>query len=845
MDALECGRAANIAAASPPEAGDSSSRSGAQDVPGSASTKRKRGHGIVTPNACQECRRKRAKCNGAQPCSRCRTQGIKDCIYEVRVRQSKEHLREELEQLNRQKRNRDQVLAALARSDRPDLREDVLARLRDGQDVDTISEWLATVPALPHSARPGPMPLAPGRSSGSGGGSHPLANFMSPGPGTGSYGAMGAPSTSSPAPGGRTHTQRPSVAAHSQWVPHASSQSGGSSSVVAPSQSHSSGSWATGSNNVRRVGLWLEGGDGAGSTGPPRERFHGLDKVLAPEIPEMKVPASAWTTVTDDSRLVQHLLALYFCWEYPTFASLSKEHFLKDFQDGRTRYCSSILVNALLALGCRFSSHPATRASPGDPYTSGDHFFKECVRQLGEEEDHYKMTSIQALGIMSIREASCGRDSESWYYAGQSMRLALQMGLQQSEGEGEMDDDTAVRSATFWGAYSLDLAWCLATGTLPQCSARPHLPPKPAIINDIEASLWIPYTDSGTPVARSSEQPSNVRSVYKCFCELSELVHRSLYIMHTPGKPVTAQKLQRIYTDYLSWYDSVPDVLRLGHNFTPSVLFAHMYYHFAILLFFRPFIRLRIRDSTLVPRQLCLQAADAIQSLSGSYSKLYTLRRTPSFVPYFVLTSASMHLAIGAEPPAPHPGMPDPTTAQWPRLNTDLAQAISRGIADLTEMAPCHHFAEQALNILLHLAKRWNLEIRVKESDSKEAPHLKDLLSQPVGGGSRPGVRPSADSLNLFIPEVTAKDVMCAWGMMEPQPQSQTQVPQQQLPQPQIPPRDTRRPWEETPPPPPAPMPSPVFREGTENPLFWPFPMQGRPIIASGEKLREAGFEYI
>ncbi|KAB5581170.1 hypothetical protein GE09DRAFT_1085371, partial [Coniochaeta sp. 2T2.1] len=53
-----------------------------------------------------------------------------------------------------------------------------------------------------------------------------------------------------------------------------------------------------------------------------------------------------------------------------------------------------MLVNGLLALGCRFSSHPSARANPDDPYTSGDHFFKECVRQLREEEDRYRLTTI-------------------------------------------------------------------------------------------------------------------------------------------------------------------------------------------------------------------------------------------------------------------------------------------------------------------------------------------------------------------------------------------------------------------------------------------------------------------
>lgn len=135
-------------------------------------------------------------------------------------------------------------------------------------------------------------------------------------------------------------------------------------------------------------------------------------------------------------------------------------------------------------------------------------------------------------------------------------------------------------------------AWSLATGSLPQCSRFPHLPPKPAIMPGIEASLWTPYTDDGkfwhpdrvgpghadmrqgVPLQKSFEQPSNVRSVYKCFCELSELVHRSLYTLHTPGRTLTAPDVIDIYTDFMDWYEKVPVALRLGLNFTPAVLFA-------------------------------------------------------------------------------------------------------------------------------------------------------------------------------------------------------------------------------------------------------------------------------
>jgi len=168
----------------------------------------------------------------------------------------------------------------------------------------------------------------------------------------------------------------------------------------------------------------------------------------------MEVIGGTWTNISSDATLVRHLLDLYFCWEYPTLGSLSREYFLEDFERGSNRFCSSLLVNAILALGSRLSDRPASRADPNEARTSGDHFFKEAEKLLWKDKDHYKLTTIQALGLMSIREAGCGRDYESRYYAGQSTRLALEMGLHQVTDSGTRDN--AVRSATFWGAFSLD-----------------------------------------------------------------------------------------------------------------------------------------------------------------------------------------------------------------------------------------------------------------------------------------------------------------------------------------------------------------------------------------------------
>jgi hypothetical protein len=229
-----------------------------------------------------------------------------------------------------------------------------------------------------------------------------------------------------------------------------------------------------------------------------------------------------------------------------------------------------------------------------------------------------------------------------------------------------------------------------------------------------------------------------------------------------------------------------------------------MYYHFAILLLFRPLIKLRILGSKISPRDVCSQAADAIQGLLRSYSQLYTLRRTPSFVPYFVLTSSIIHLAIGASSQTEE-SQNDTASVGGIKIAPRVAESIAQGIADLTEMAPCHHFAEQALNILRHLAKKWNIEIEIHAG--KETLTDYDRL-----------LRPYTSSLNFFTPDFREEDFLCTWGSSAATGASTL-----------------------------GGSTGPVAQAvaSMKNPLFWPFPMQGRPMLPTGQQLREAGFALL
>ncbi|KAK3896980.1 hypothetical protein C8A05DRAFT_20166, partial [Staphylotrichum tortipilum] len=140
---------------------------------------------------------------------------------------------------------------------------------------------------------------------------------------------------------------------------------------------------------------------------------------------------------------------------------------------------------------------------------------------------------------------------------------------------------------------------------------------------------------------------------------------------------------------------------------------------------------------------------------------------------------------------------PTPHTRPWALDARAATEALVRGIADLTEMAPCHHFAEQALNILKFLAKKWDIDVGFDDADLEELKRA---------------TRPVAASLNFFAPNFVEADFTCAWGG------------------PGV--RDGIGPGRE-------------MEELERNPLFWPFPMQGRPMVLAGRELEEAGFEMI
>ena len=198
-----------------------------------------------------------------------------------------------------------------------------------------------------------------------------------------------------------------------------------------------------------------DGEDGTSSMDDSEPYEHSEDAIIS------------WTKVTSDPDLILHLLNMYFTWHYTYFTTLSKELFWHDFSLGnvlrsvkrKTEYCTPLLVNAMLALGCHFTSWPQARSDAKNSATVGDHFFREAKRLILENDEHEnpRLATVQALALMSVREAGCGREARGWVYSGMSFRMAYDLGLNIDSGSSNLDDaEIDARRITIWGCFLFD-----------------------------------------------------------------------------------------------------------------------------------------------------------------------------------------------------------------------------------------------------------------------------------------------------------------------------------------------------------------------------------------------------
>ncbi|KAK3943861.1 fungal-specific transcription factor domain-containing protein [Diplogelasinospora grovesii] len=426
-------------------------------------------------------------------------------------------------------------------------------------------------------------------------------------------------------------------------------------------------------------------------------------------------PIISWSEVTKDRQLVAHLINMYFNWHYPYFTTLSKSMFHRDFVKGKpagqprsTVYCSSLLVNAMLALGCHFTSVTGAFAIPGDSRTKGDHFFAEAKRLIADNDEYEKprLTTVQALALMSVREAGCGREAKGWVYSGMSFRMAQDIGLNldiggiTTEKDSLNEQEIDARKITFWGCFLFDKCWSNYLGRLPQLPKNTYSVPKYDVFPEEDAEPWSPYTDGGFD--QSSKQPSRARAAGLQLSKLCEISSDLLIFFYHPnhigrssGKSVELKKLSELHRRLEDWKKDLPPEFEPKEGQLPHVILMHMFYHLQYIHLFRPFLKYTPAASPLPahvsPRRICTANAGAISKLMRLYKKTYNLRQICNIAVYMIHSACTIHML----------NLPEKTAKR------DVIHSVKH----LEEIAEDWLCARRTLCILSVLARKWNVEL--------------------------------------------------------------------------------------------------------------------------------------
>lgn len=304
--------------------------------------------------------------------------------------------------------------------------------------------------------------------------------------------------------------------------------------------------------------------NGAVNADPPhyRHRRAVLDITRIVDSPPYRVPASPWTTVTSDDMLVSNLVSVGLTWFASCYNWIDEVPFVHDMQQGdwNSSYCSSFLVNALLAAACPFSDYDEARTKRGRISRLMTDFIEEAKRILEEEDDQPSLTKTQGLGFLYFAFVAMGQDRVGWEYLRRAAIMAKDLELEypdanRSNNTAEEQTLSNVLDRTCWGFFNVITLASTMYGKLTEIlpPRRPIPPPRE------DHCIWTPYPHPGPSIpAYSSEQLRQVSMLALIVRDVVEHLSGGESHVERSDFETTTEK---IHANLLEWHRYLPSYL--------------------------------------------------------------------------------------------------------------------------------------------------------------------------------------------------------------------------------------------------------------------------------------------
>ncbi|EHK48687.1 hypothetical protein TRIATDRAFT_21764, partial [Trichoderma atroviride IMI 206040] len=288
---------------------------------------------------------------------------------------------------------------------------------------------------------------------------------------------------------------------------------------------------------------------------------------------------STWTLVSSDDELMRALLKSYFTNEYLFFPLFHKDSFLQDMISGRRRFCSPLLVNAVLAASCHGYSKLPDRSEFWNPTSLTYRFMAETRRLWELETDEKSITRIQTAMVLQSQYNKNGLDKIGWSYCVQAVAASEEMGLFTTYLRPKSRKWRVVQAMTAWIVFTRQGIVCFHFDRPPLVTAPPTLalPENPEAYGEV----WVKYPTTSMPV------PLHFGQIFKTTTEFRTIASDIICSAFpsssaSEGKkklPTVAQAAE--YRSRLrKWYEQLPNYLSPQNLILPIHFDIHLHYWF-------------------------------------------------------------------------------------------------------------------------------------------------------------------------------------------------------------------------------------------------------------------------
>ncbi|KAF4334289.1 nitrate assimilation regulatory nirA [Fusarium beomiforme] len=296
-----------------------------------------------------------------------------------------------------------------------------------------------------------------------------------------------------------------------------------------------------------------------------------------------EIVPSRWTTVNASDDKMRELMHAYFLQEYDWFTFFHKDFFLDDMINGSNTFCSPLLVNAVLAVGCQCQNYQSELAEFWNPNSLGYKFLEEAKRLWIAETIHNRsLTTLQATLVINTIVNMFDMDPLSSAFLVQATDMAHELDL--------FEPTTYIKNKKLKNSYDIT-AWSLFHW---QCTLSHQFmtvpllksPPQSAIPDpDRDPSwfgeIWLKFPSSSVLI------PLRTGLVFKAKSDFSVVLNKCmLEIEDAPDDYVYqngAIKIIDVIKKLEDWYNGLPEPLSPANIVSPSQLKVHLQYCFVMV----------------------------------------------------------------------------------------------------------------------------------------------------------------------------------------------------------------------------------------------------------------------